>query len=140
MMKLLELCRRHIVVAIADGIHWTRLCSCREGRPSHLKLSNSDNSPRNLKGAPETAKTDEEERGATQVISKLKSLLGKDPNKISEKKLEKVHSYAEKNPDKWYALSYYLDYIYGISFVALMGAGALWYGMRPAGMGGPKSN
>ncbi|KAE8983507.1 hypothetical protein PR003_g25199 [Phytophthora rubi] len=131
-----------LLVAVASLATCSDFAVAEKAAPSHLKLSNSDNSPRNLKGAPETAKTDvdEEERGATQVISKLKSLLGKDPNKISEKKLEKVRSYAEKNPDKWYALSYYLDYIYGISFVALMGAGALWYGMRPAGMGGPKSN
>ncbi|GMF41520.1 unnamed protein product [Phytophthora fragariaefolia] len=81
----------------------------------------------------------EEERGM-QVVNRLKSILGRDPNKISKKKLEKVRSYAEDNPDKWYAMSYYLDYLYGISLVALLGGGALWYGMRPVGVGGPRSN
>ncbi|KAG6604600.1 RxLR effector protein [Phytophthora cinnamomi] len=66
--------------------------------------------------------------------------MGRNPNKLSKKKLEKVRSYAEDNPDKWYAMSYYLDYVYGISLVTLLAGGALWYHWRPAGVGGPVSN
>ncbi|GMF20421.1 unnamed protein product [Phytophthora fragariaefolia] len=101
---------------------------------------------RNLRGTHEAVKindganvADEEERGM-QVIKKLKSILGRDPNKVSKKKLEKVRSYAEETPDKWYAMAYYLDYLYGISLAALLVGGAFGFGLLPAGIGGPRTN
>ncbi|EGZ29354.1 hypothetical protein PHYSODRAFT_284422 [Phytophthora sojae] len=109
--------------------------------PQHpLKSLRGDSSARNLKGSHEMAKTDvadEVERGYQQV----KSILDRgDPNKLSKKNVQKVRSYAEENPDKWLFMSNYLEYFYGISFLALMAGGALWHGMQPAGAGGPKIN
>ncbi|KAJ8576915.1 hypothetical protein ON010_g2295 [Phytophthora cinnamomi] len=77
---------------------------------SHLAKSlHDDRQARYLKGTHKATKSDQdaktadnEERGfgMAEVASKLKSIMGRNPNKLSKKKLEKVRSYAEDNPDK----------------------------------------
>ncbi|EGZ29355.1 hypothetical protein PHYSODRAFT_284423 [Phytophthora sojae] len=127
-----------LLVAIASLASCSNLAVAERAIQDAKGLQN-DNTARHLKGTPKRHVADEEERGAaTQVISKLKSILGSNPDK---KKLDKVRSYAEENPDKWLVMSYYLDYVYGISFLALLAGGAIWgYSPRPAGHGGPNTN
>lgn len=54
---------------------------------------------------------------ATQVISKLKSILGRNSDKISKKEVEKVRSLTKKSADDT-DIPFDLDYIYGAFHIA----------------------
>ncbi|GMF59379.1 unnamed protein product [Phytophthora fragariaefolia] len=86
--------------------------------------------------------SDDEERGAKQAVSKVTSLLGlnKGSTRLTQDKLDKLQTYARDNPDKWYAMTYYLTYTLGIALTAFMAYGFIFLGWRPATMGSPRAN
>ncbi|KAE8878809.1 hypothetical protein PF010_g9923 [Phytophthora fragariae] len=89
-----------------------------------------------------TPLSEEEERGAKQAVSKVSSLLGlnKGPTRLTQAKLDRLQTYAKSNPDKWYAMAYYLTYTVGVALTAFIAYGYLFLGWRPATMGSPRAN
>ncbi|KAL4114435.1 hypothetical protein PRIC2_014373 [Phytophthora ramorum] len=97
----------------------------------------------NLKGTQITVKkgvdlSEEEERGAAVALARLRALFGKDPTKavrLTDTKVREIKTYARSNSDKWYAMTYYLNYAFGITFVLFLAGGAYFLGWRFPGAG-----
>lgn len=68
-----------------------------------------------------------------KALSKLKSLVsftGKTPTKLTPAKLKTLETYARSNPEKWYALDYYLDTVLGLGFMIFFAGGAIYFGLK----------
>ncbi|POM80996.1 Secreted RxLR effector peptide protein [Phytophthora palmivora] len=73
-----------------------------------------------------------DKRSATEALSKVKALagLGKTPTKMTPTKIKNLETYARDNPDKWDAMTYYLENVYGIALMAFLAGGAIFFGWR----------
>ncbi|OWZ20809.1 RxLR effector protein [Phytophthora megakarya] len=71
-------------------------------------------------------------RSAAEAFTKVKALVGfsRKPTKVTPTQVKNLETYAHSNPDKWDAMTYYLDYVYGITLVLFMAGGALYFGWR----------
>ncbi|POM73779.1 Secreted RxLR effector peptide protein [Phytophthora palmivora] len=67
-------------------------------------------------------------RSASEALSKVKAILGqsKTPTKMTPTKIKNLETYARDNPDKWDAMTCYLEFVYGIIFVVFIGGGAIY--------------
>jgi hypothetical protein len=163
------------VAFVAGGLTFVAAenAAIQHGTP---KLLHGENTARYLKYTEKAAETEDavtsesEERGMTQVLSRIKNLLrrapknkeaaklnkegakdavnkvnsiigtGKKSTELTPQKLKALETYAHDNPDKWLAMSYYVSYVFGISLVVTLLYGTFFLGWRPLGLGGPRYN
>ncbi|OWZ14767.1 RxLR effector protein [Phytophthora megakarya] len=92
--------------------------------------------PKNMQAAKNNPK------GANEAITHVNTIIGKGKTstELTPQKVKALETYAKSNPDKWYAMAYYLNYVFGIGLVAFLLYGTFYLGWRPLGLGGPRVN
>ncbi|KAG3197085.1 hypothetical protein PC128_g7118 [Phytophthora cactorum] len=91
--------------------------------PTKLKRSLPSN-PNKLKPA------DVDTKGANEAISKVNSIIGrgKTSTELTPAKMKELETYARSNPDTWYAMAYYINYVFGIGLVVFLLCGMFYLG------------
>ncbi|OWY99781.1 RxLR effector protein [Phytophthora megakarya] len=71
-------------------------------------------------------------RSAVEAFTQVKAHVGfsRKPTKVTPTQVKNLKTYAYNNPDKWDAMTYYLDFVYGITLVVSMVGGAIYFGWR----------
>ncbi|ETI54580.1 hypothetical protein F441_02600 [Phytophthora nicotianae CJ01A1] len=134
--------------------------------PSVVEVSQSRNLKSTSDGEEKSYPIGDEERGMTSVLTRIKSLLVRNPTKMSEAKnnvggandyynkvnsiigegktstkltpdkVKQLETLAHSSSDKWWAMAYFTTNVLGVGLMVWFVYGTLVLGWRPYGMGG----
>ncbi|KAG3113464.1 hypothetical protein PI125_g7309 [Phytophthora idaei] len=57
---------------------------------------------------------------------------GKTSTELTPAKMKELETYARSNPDKWYAMAYYINCVFGIGLVVFLLYGTFYLGWPPS--------
>ncbi|KAG1685864.1 hypothetical protein DVH05_007630 [Phytophthora capsici] len=79
--------------------------------------------------AKEVKATNFKKSDANEALNKVKSTFGfkKTLTKVTQAQVKDVQTYARDNPNKWQAMTYYLDQYYALELVILAAGGGIYY-------------